>query len=417
MVYNINVIMKIIVGNERMDIFIARQGVYNSLNKVVAYELLYRNSLKNSFNLEVEDEMATYKIIENISSFGLDILTDNKVALVNFSEKLILKDIATLLPKENVIIEVLETVSPSPEIIHKLGSLRDLGYKIALDDVVDAKDILKFIGVIDLVKVDFLLATKKSKKEISYICKKYNIKMLAEKVETEEALEEAKSLGFDYFQGFYYSKPSMFFGKDIAIKNTSIFMLLVELVREDYDMDKVEYVMKTDIALTYKFLRFINSSYFSFLQEIKSIKQAIALIGREELRKWLSILSVVEMSSSNSEYGKSLVIRAKFCEEISRYLKLNEEFSAFMVGLFSNIHSMIEKDVKYVVNNLPLDLKIKNALLGEENILRDILELTLAYEKINRYKIRQLCDKLCIREGVLWELYCKAIEWCGNIGE
>lgn len=400
-----------------MDIFIARQGIYNSLNKVVAYELLYRNSLNNSFNLEVEDEMATYKIIENISAFGLDTLTDNKIAFVNFSEKVILKNIATLLPKENVIIEVLESVSPSPEIIQKLSALKDLGYKIALDDVVEAKDILKFIGVIDIVKVDFILSSKKSRKEINYICKKYNIKMLAEKVETEEDLEEAKSLGFDYFQGFYYSKPAMFLGKDIAIKNTSIFMILMELVREDYDIDKVEYVMKTDIALTYKFLRFINSSYFSFLQEIKSIRQAIILIGKGELRKWLSILSVVEMSSTNEEFGKNIVIRAKFCEEIARYLKIKEEFSAFMVGLFSNIHYMIEKDINYVVGNLPLDFEVKSALLGDENILRDILDLALAYEKIDSNKISELCEKICIREGVLWELYCKAIEWCGNIGE
>ena len=152
-----------------MDIFIARQGIYNSLNKVVAYELLYRNSFKNSFAPFIEDEIAPYKVIENISSFGLDILTDNKIAFVNFSEQLIIKNIATLLPKENVVIEVLETVSPSPEIIHKLSSLKDLGYYIALDDVIDAKHILKFIGVIDIVKVDFLLSSNKSRKEISYV--------------------------------------------------------------------------------------------------------------------------------------------------------------------------------------------------------------------------------------------------------
>lgn len=400
-----------------MDIFIARQGIYNSLNKVVAYELLYRNSLKNNFTPFIEDEIATYKVIENISSFGLETLTDNKIAFVNFSEQLIIKNIATLLPKENIVIEVLETVSPSPEIIHKLSSLKDLGYYIALDDVIDAKHILKFIGVIDIVKVDFLLSSKISREEIAYVCKKYNIKMLAEKIETEEDLEEAKELGYEYFQGYYYSKPSIFLGKDIAIKNTSIFMLLVELVREDYDIDKVEYVMKTDIALTYKFLRFINSSYFSFLQEIKSIKQAIMLIGREELRKWLSILSVVEMSSTNDEYAKNIIIRAKFCEEIAKALKVKEDASAFMVGLFSNIHLMIEKDINYVVDNLPLNVEIKKALLGDENMFRDILDLALAYEDIDSDRIGKLCNKLCISEGSLWGLYCKSIEWCSNIGD
>lgn len=398
-----------------MDIFIARQGIYDRDGKVVAYELLYRNSLENSYNPSIEDEISTYKVIENISSFGLDILTNKKRAFVNFSEVLIKKDIATLLPKENIVIEVLETVSPSQEIINKLLFLKELGYCIALDDVIDVKHIINFIGVIDIVKVDFILSSSKSRKEIAYVCNKYNITMLAEKIETSEDLNEAKELGYTFFQGYYYSKPSIFLGKDIAVKNTSIFMLLVELIKEDYDVDKVEYVIKTDVALTYKFLKFINSSYFNFLQEIKSIKQAIVLIGREELRKWLSILSVAEMSSVNDGYANSIIIRAKFCEEIAKIIYCKDETSAFMVGLFSNIHLMIEKDINYVVQELPLNAEIKNALLGEQNIFRDILDLALAYENIDSDKITEMRKKLSISEGLLWKVYSKSIEWCGNI--
>lgn len=398
-----------------MDIFIARQGIYDKNGKVVAYELLYRNSMENSYNPLIEDEVSTYKVIENISSFGLDILTNKKRAFVNFSEALIMKDIATLLPKENVVIEVLETVNPSEEIINKLLSLKDLGYYIALDDVVEVEHIVKFIGVIDIVKVDFRLATSEARKKIAYICNKYNIDMLAEKVETSEELNEAKELGYIYFQGYYYSKSSIFLGKDIAVKNTSIFMLLVELIKENYDIDKVEYIMKTDVALTYKFLKFINSSYFNFLQEIKSIRQAIILIGREELRKWLSILTVVEMSSINSGYANSIIIRAKFCEEISNIISSNYAPQAFMVGLFSNMHQMIEKNIDYVVKELPLNSEIKNALLGEQNVLKDILDLALAYEKVDSDKITEMRKKMSINEDLLWRIYSKSIEWCSNI--
>ncbi|WP_308779705.1 HDOD domain-containing protein [uncultured Clostridium sp.] len=398
-----------------MDIFIARQGIYDKNGKVVAYELLYRNSMENSYNPLIEDEVSTYKVIENISSFGLDILTNKKRAFVNFSEALIMKDIATLLPKENVVIEVLETVNPSEEIINKLLSLKDLGYYIALDDVVEVEHIVKFIGVIDIVKVDFRLATSEARKKIAYICNKYNIDMLAEKVETSEELNEAKGLGYIYFQGYYYSKPSIFLGKDIAVKNTSIFMLLVELIKENYDIDKVEYIMKTDVALTYKFLKFINSSYFNFLQEIKSIRQAIILIGREELRKWLSILTVVEMSSINDGYANIIIIRAKFCEEIANIISPNYAPQAFMVGLFSNMHQMIEKNIDYVVKELPLNSEIKNALLGEQNVLKDILDLALAYENVDSDKITEMRKKMSINEDLLWRIYSKSIERCSNI--
>ncbi len=398
-----------------MDIFIARQGIYDEYGKVVAYELLYRNSLENSYNPLVEDEDSTYKVIDNISSFGLDILTDRKRAFVNFPEELIKKDIATLLPKDNVVIEVLETVNPSKEIINKLLLLKQIGYYIALDDVVDLEHMIKFIGAIDIVKIDFMLSTKKSRQDIAYVCNKYNIHMLAEKIETNEDLDEAKELGCSFFQGYYYSKPSIFLGKDIAVKNTSIFMLLVELIKEDYDVDKVEYIIKTDIALTYKFLKFINSSYFNFLQEIKSIKQAIMLIGREELRKWLSILSVAEMASANAGYANTIIIRAKFCEEIANVIYCEEPSSAFMVGLFSNIHLMIEKDINYVVEELPLNYGIKSALLGEKNIFRDILDLALAYENMESEKITKIRKKIGVSEGLLWTLYSKSIEWCSNI--
>ena len=398
-----------------MDIFIARQGIYDESGKTIAYELLYRNSMENSYDSQVEDEVSTYKVIENISSFGLDILTNKKRAFVNFSEALIKKDIATLLPMDNVVIEVLETVSPSQEIIDKLLFLRDLGYCIALDDVTYFEQILKFVGAIEIVKIDFLLSTKEDRKNIAYVCNKYNIDMLAEKVETADELREAKELGCVFFQGYYYSKPSIFLGKDIAVKNTSIFMLLIELIKDDYDIDKVEYIIKTDVALTYKFLKFINSSYFNFVQEIKSIKQAIMLIGREELRKWLSILSVAEMSSVNDGYANTIIIRAKFCEEIAKTIHCENETSAFMVGLFSNIHLMIEKDINYVVNELPLNYEIKNALLGEQNVLRDVLDLALAYENMDGNKITEMRKKMSISEGLLWRLYSKSIEWCGNI--
>ena len=401
-----------------MDIFIARQGIYNSKEEVVAYELLYRNSLKNNFNEAIEDELATYKVIENISSFGLNTLTDEKRAFINFPEELINKNIATLLPKDKVVIEILETVNPTKEVLDNLSELKSKGYKIALDDVENELDIIKFSKVIDIVKVDFILSTPNSRKNMVKICKKLDIKMLAEKIETIEDFEEAKNLGFELFQGFYYSKPSILLGKDIAIKNTSIFIILIELVRENYNIDKVEDIMKTDVALTYKFFKFINSSYFNFLNEIGSIKQAIMLIGRQELRKWLSILSIVEMSSSkNDEYAKNTVIRAKFSEGIAEVIAPGESEAAFMVGLFSNLHVMMEKDIDYVVDTLPVSFKIKEALLGRDNILRNILDLVLAYERVEEEKIITLASKLNIKEGMLWNIYSSCLNWSKKIIE
>ncbi|GAB6169443.1 EAL domain-containing protein [Clostridium carnis] len=399
-----------------MDIFIARQAIYDKSEKVIGYELLYRSSLENSFDSSIEANKATYKVIENISSFGLDELTNNKIALVNFSEEVINSNIATLLPKEKVVIEVLEDVKPTKEILENLKILKRKGYRIALDDVVNLEQTLEFIDVIDIIKVDFMLSTKNQRKELSDFIVKTNIKLLAEKIETDEDLHEAIELGFEYFQGYYYSKPSVLFGKDVVIKNSSIFSILVELLKDDFDMDIVENIIKSDVALMYKFLRFINSSYFNFLQEISSIKQAIMLIGRGELKKWISILSIVEMASyKNAEYANNTVIRAKFCEVMLEEISSEEKSMAFMVGLFSDLHLMIEKDMRSIVDELPVSIDIKKALLGEENIYKQILDIALAYEKMDMTKINSLCKKVKLDTSILGNLYLKSIEWTKNI--
>lgn len=220
-----------------MDIFIARQAVYDKNEKTVAYELLYRSSLENKFDSSVNPEDATYKVIQNISSFGLEKLTNNKRAFVNFPEEVINSNMATLLPKQRTVIEVLETVKPTKEILDNLLFLKRKGYCIALDDVNDIDKVEKFIGIVDIVKVDFMFSSKEKRIEIvNFIkdnnSKSGNIKLLAEKIETKEEFEEAINLGFHYFQGYYFSAPSVILGEDIAIKNTTIFNVLVELLKK-----------------------------------------------------------------------------------------------------------------------------------------------------------------------------------------
>lgn len=399
-----------------MDIFIARQGIYNYKEKVVAYELLYRNSMENKFSEDIDEDKATYKLIENINSFGLDTLTDNKIAFINFTEGLIKDNFATLLPKEKVVIEILENVEANKEVLESLGKLKSEGYIIALDDLEKVNDLIKFIDYIDIVKIDFLISKKEERKKIANVCNKLGIKILAEKIESKEELSEAIKLGCQYFQGYYFSKPSIFLGKDIAVRNVSIMNILRELSKEDYDVKKVEQLMKMDVALTYKFFQFINSSYFSFLQNIESIKQSIVLIGKKELRKWLFILSVSEISTlKNDEYTKSITMRARFNELIAEEIINVEKSSAFIVGLFSDLHLMVKEDIKDILNKLPLNKEIKDALLGKENIYKDILDLTLAYEGIDREEIFRLSKKIGLESSTLIKKYYLTLEWCNRL--
>ncbi len=399
-----------------MKIFLARQAIYNKNTKIVAYEILYRNSLKNEFDKNQKQEEATYKVMQNISSFGLNILTKNKLAFINFPEEVINSNMATLLPPDKVIIEVLETVEPTREIIANLKFLRNKGYTIALDDISTYKQVEGFLGVIDIVKIDYKLSNKAERINIIQKLKNKNIKMLAEKIETENEMIEAKIMGFDYFQGYYFSKPTVMESEDIAAKNRTIFYVIIELMKEDYDIDRMEDLIKSDIGLTYKFIKFINSAYFSFIQEVSSIKNAVMLIGRNELRKWLCIISISEMNSHiGEEHANNIVIRARMCELISEDKGYNDKDLAFMVGLFSDIHMLMDKSLIDVVAELPIGKEGKAALLGEDNIYRDILNLVIEYENMDEKKIRIISSKIKVDTDKLGEIYLESIEWSSKL--
>lgn len=398
-----------------MEIFLARQAIYNKNRKIVAYEILYRNSLENVFDESEKQEAATYKVIQNISSFGLDKLTNNKVAFINFPEEAINENIATLLPNEKVIIEVLETVMPTKEIISNLRTLKNKGYSIALDDISTYSQIEGFLGVIDIVKIDYKLSNKYERFNIAHKTKDKGIKILAEKIESESEFNEASSLGFDYFQGYYFSKPTVLKSEDISTKNSTIFNVIVELLKEDFDINIMEQLIKSDIGLTYKFLKFINSAYFNFIQEVSSIKYAVMLVGREELRKWLSIISISEMNLPiGEEYSNNTIIRARMCELIAAIKVSSDSNLGFMVGLFSDIDILMKKSLDDVVEELPINKEVKEALLGKENIYKEILDLAIAYENMDTEKIQNIATRINIDVDKIGLIYLESIEWCSK---
>lgn len=403
-----------------MKIFLGRQSIYNNDEKIVAYEILYRSSLDNSFDKNTEQEEATYKVIQNILSFGLETITNNKIAFINFPEDVINSDMATLLPKERIIIEVLETVKPTVQVMKNLKLLKKRGYLIALDDVCKYSQIESFLEVVDIVKIDYKLSNKFDRFNIFQIMsdKNINIKMLAEKIETQEELEEAKLLGFDYFQGYYFSKPVVIEDEELSTKNITIFNIMIELLKEEFDICRMEDLIKSDVGLAYKFLKFINSAYFNFIQEVSSIKNAVALVGRHELRKWLSVISISEMNMKiGHEHANNIIIRARMCELIAEKKIHNSENMAFMLGLFSDIHLLVNKPLDESIALLPISIEVKDALFGNDNIYRDILDLVIAYENMDEKTIESVASKIDIDSDLIGQIYLEAIEWGSTISD
>lgn len=403
-----------------MDIFLARQAIYDRKENVVAYELLYRNSNVNRFTGSVSEDEATIKLISNTASIGLEQLVNKRKAFINFSEGILLKDIATLLHKDIIVIEILESVNPTKEILEYLNTLKEKGYTIALDDVIFESRYRYFGDLIDIYKIDFMLTTKTQRKLLLSILRSFNpkAKFLAEKIESDEDFIEAAECKYDYYQGYYFSKPLMILGKDMLISNTNSFNIMAELHKESLNVDNIEQIMKSDITLTYKLMKFLNSSVFSFLQSISSVRQAIMLLGNKELKKWLSLVIVSGMQADdNGDATYNNIIRGRFCELICEYISPKEKSLSFLTGLFSNLDSYTGKTMEEVCDDMPLDPIIKNALLGKENKFKIILDLVKDYEKGDFEKVDLCASKLGIEKNQLSDCYLKSINWTGEVME
>ena len=397
-----------------MSIFLARQGIYDRKSNVVAYELLYRNSEKNTFPIHIDEGYSTIKLMSNIAMIGIYEITNGRKAFINYPKNIIKTGLTTFFPKENIVIEVLESVELTEEIIVSLKSLKEMGYEIALDDVIDADRIDGFIDVIDLIKIDFKSTSKKIRKTIVNKIKDYNIRLLAEKVETQEEYQEAYEDNYDYFQGYYFNKPILLKEKDMSINKRIYSMIMLELMKEDFNINNIEDIIKSDTTLTYKLLKFLNCRYFGFLAPIKSVRQAIALLGRNKLRRWTLLIAVSEVSNDEENINKT-IIRGRFCEIIQEEINPEKSQKAFLVGLFSNLDISMSKDMDVALKGINLDSEIRDALMGKENTLGDILNLIKCYETLNFNEIDESCKKLNIKKETLAIKYVEALKWSTNL--
>ncbi|MBE6048213.1 MAG: HDOD domain-containing protein [Clostridium sp.] len=400
-----------------MEIYLARQAIYDKRSNVIAYELLFRNSMENYFSGNIDEEKATIKLIANCGTIGLGKLTNNKRAFINFPRGVLLKDMISLLEPENIVVEILENVEATENILTYLEELKEKNYILSLDDICNWERCRQFGDLIDIYKIDFM-ATNKTERELilSEIRNvNPNAELLAEKIENEEEFKEALKNGYSYFQGYYFSKPVIVAENDISVKNLNCFNIMVELMNPEFDMDKIENIVKSDVAISYKLMKFLNSSRFGFLQEITSIRQAIMLLGKNDLKKWLSLIAISEMQNNNNEeITNSSIVKAYFCELVAEEIDKTKASNAFMTGLFSNLDNFMNKDMEDIIGDVPLSEDIKEALLGADNMMGNILKLVRAYENMHVDEVDELCKKLAYDKNLLVQQYIKAVEYLNS---
>ena len=396
-----------------MQALVARQPIFDKTKNVVAYELLFRSSMSNSYGGGDGDQATTDVIAASFVSIGMDVVTGGKKAFINFTDNLLKDKVAHLLPSGILAVEILETVEPDETILAACQALKEEGYTIVLDDFVFHPRFAPLIELADIIKIDFLSTSPAERKSIVRRFNHTKIQFLAEKVESQEEFEEAVNCGYVYFQGYFFSKPVIIARKGIPASKLSYLRLLQEVKMADMNIQRIEEVIKREISFSYRILKYINSSAFGFRQEIRSIRQAVSLLGQRDLLKWVSLNAMCCIQDDKPvELITTAVVRGYFGELIA--LRLGKQQIAsdlFLMGLFSLIDAILDCPLESLLEELPVSKEVKGALLGQEGFFRDIHELTVSYERADWTKVFQCTKRLGLPDSELTELYLKTLAW------
>jgi c-di-GMP-related signal transduction protein len=396
--------------------FIARQPIFDRNMGIYGYELLYRQN-SNNFFVQIDDDQATAELIYNLFFvFGLYDLTDGTKAFINFSKELLDSDIPSLLPKQSIIVEILERNHATLSTIEACRRIKAAGYSLALDDFVFDDDNKALLEYADIVKIDFPSLDPSVQSELINKYKK-KIKFLAEKVETREEYSLAMDMGYELFQGYFFCKPSMVSSKDISSLNINVFNIINELNIPDPNFYRIASIIQGDLGLSLKLLRLTNSVFYGTHGHITSILQALSFMGINELHQWISIMLLKNYASiDNSELIKMSLIRAKFMELLSLELYPKKDANNyFFTGLFSFIDVLLNQSMDKVLLGLPLSESVKRALLGEDNPQRRLLNCVIAYETDELEKSEEQEIIEAIGHNKFMSLYIDSIKWVKSL--
>jgi EAL and modified HD-GYP domain-containing signal transduction protein len=394
------------------DFLIGRQQIMDRDQNVFAYELLFRDSDGRAPQHTEATEASNQVIVNSILEAGLEHVVGSHRAFINFTRDNLLSGTALLLPKDKVVIEVLETVAIDDALVESVQKLAREGYWIALDDFVFSDAWLPLVRTAHIIKLDVQsLSTDTSRSYIKRFSK-LPIKFLAEKVETQEQFLDYHAMGCAYFQGYYFSRPKIVQGKRMGASQHALLRLLVEINRSDIDVDSLAKIISTDAGLSYKLLRYINTSaLFRLPKKVESISRAVFYLGLNETRRWANLMALAGFPDTPVEIIMLALARAKMCEQLAVSAKQRNSDQYFLAGMMSMLDKMMGVELAEAIDGLPLSEEVVAALLRGEGILGAGLDCA------SRFELWQV-DKAHFQDLTIAQIgqaYLDAVVWANDI--
>lgn len=396
-----------------MQTFITKQPILDRHKRTYAYELLSRSHVEGASEpSDLNQELS--QVVTDISTF-LDMkhLRRGRRMFISTPPDLLLSGQIGKLAKEEVVIKLTDLTDASPEVVSACEDLKRSGYKLAISIVSDAGGLLPLIELADFVNVDVLSTPVATQSQLPLQPASPARRFVAERVEHETAFREAQEMGYEYFQGSFLNRPVRLDLKTIPSQKLPYLQLLQEVNKPHCDFGKLDSIIKRDLSLSFSLFRFINSALFSTAREIRSVTQALALLGETAVKKWVSFLALSEMSKDKPE---ELLIhaatRGKFCESIGASVHFGHRSEElFLMGMFSLLDAILDCNLADVLKKMPLAEDVKDALTGVPNELNDVYQYAMAYEDGDWHRVWTYAAKLVTDEAVLPQCYIDSVSW------
>lgn len=350
------------------ECYIGRQPILNRNNEVYAYELLYRGSLDNTIG-DVDRDIATSEVIMNtFMEIGLENIVGRRLAFINMTEQFLDTPELTCFPPDQVVLDVPEDIPATPEVHAALQRLKGDGYKVALDGYRSNTPLGQLLPYADAVKLDALELDDDTLRAELATLQQRELMLMAKRVETIERRDALAELGFDYFQGYFLSKPQVVTGERLPTNKMAILQLLTKVSDPDIENDELERLIAQDASLSLRVLRFVNSPLSGLAREVDSIHQAVVLVGRNIIKNWVMLLTIANVDDSIPELMTMAFVRAKLCENLATEARLEGKESYFTVGLFSLVDAIMGKPIEELLDSLPFSDEIEEALTQHAGI-------------------------------------------------
>ncbi len=392
--------------------YLARQPILNRSRELFAYELLFRNGLQNSCE-GIDLEVASTSVLDTSFLIRFEKITAGHRMFINCPRDFLLREYASLFPPQSVVIEILETIRPDEEVIAACRRLKQAGYTLALDDFVDSPAWAPLVELADILKIDFQLTDRSEQCAIVARYAGRNIRMLAEKVETQEEFAAGMQMGYALFQGYFFCRPEVLRHRTLPSSKVAYLDLLRAATAPEFNIRELASKIKHEASLTFRLLRYLNSAAFGLRSEVRSVRHALSLLGERELRKWIAVVSVSVLADGKPDELMTIpLVRGRFCELLAPLAGLADHASdLFLMGLLSVMDAVLDQPLDSILADLPVRSEIKEALLARTGSYWQLLEIAVAHERADWEKASALLSETEMEEDRVSELYVAAVDW------